>query len=387
MLFSKPLQEITFQDLTDFCERWPEGIRVEYKQVLKTDHIPKVIASLANTVGGIWIIGVKTDKTNNLPILPIVGFPREQGVDERITQSCYLNLYPPLLPDTKIIDVPGNADNVVVVVRVTESIEAPHAIENTTRVYVRTNSTTERIDLAEIDRIDYLLKRRRDTEAKRRAMLKEMLARSSVQAPSLCIMISPQYPDKPILSGDTLYGRILSLQSSYPHIQIYCYPIRHGYMAPSPLLTGYPPNSFYFEGNVHGMIVYMKDLQMEEVNKCKYIRSELIVQFVHEGLKLAKLLLVDTITNLLVEARLDGISMCAIAHGTQYGKDLTSNYCLDYSSAAEIYVMREKLDDGQEFVERVVDLTQQLMWPFNWHNRDEIKFRINRIFPPPSSAR
>jgi predicted HTH transcriptional regulator len=217
MLFSKPLQEITYQDLTEFCERWSEGVRVEYKQVLKTDHIPKVISSFANTVGGIWIIGVKTDESGRA-IIPIEGFPREPGIKERITQSCYQSLYPGLLPDIKILDVPGSSNNVVVVVRVPESNEAPHAIENTTKVYIRTNSITDRIDLAQIDRVEYLLKGRREAELKRNDMLAQLATYSRLKNNAVRVRISPQYPHRPLLTRDLLTQRVTSIPGELPRV-------------------------------------------------------------------------------------------------------------------------------------------------------------------------
>ena len=144
----------------DFCKTFPEGVRVEYKQE-PTKHIPKIISSFANTVGGIWIIGVETDKTTNLPRLPLEGMKQTAGVQEQITQSARTGIYSAITPDVRVLDVPGKPDRMIVVVKVPESIEDPHAIENSTRVYIRTASTTEPYDLADIDRIDYLLKRRR----------------------------------------------------------------------------------------------------------------------------------------------------------------------------------------------------------------------------------
>ena len=56
-MFTKPIDEITFEDVESFCEKWTEAERVEYKQEIK--HIPKIVSSFANTLGGIFIIGVK----------------------------------------------------------------------------------------------------------------------------------------------------------------------------------------------------------------------------------------------------------------------------------------------------------------------------------------
>ena len=52
----------------------------------------------------------------------------------------------------------------VVVVRVDESVQAPHAIEGSTRVYVRTGSITQPYELSDVDRISYMLKRREDSQ-------------------------------------------------------------------------------------------------------------------------------------------------------------------------------------------------------------------------------
>ena len=59
-MFRTPLQDVDFQQVETFCCVWPEGVRVEYKQ--KITQIPKIVSSFANTMGGIWLIGVKTDR-------------------------------------------------------------------------------------------------------------------------------------------------------------------------------------------------------------------------------------------------------------------------------------------------------------------------------------
>lgn len=154
-LFTTPLSQVTYDQVLEFCRTFAEGPRVEYKT--EPANIPKVISSFANTMGGVWVIGVDTDKTTNRPILPPVGVNREPGIEEQITQSALTGVYPGITPDVRVVDIPDQADRVLVVVRVPESIEAPHAIQNATRVYIRDASTTAAVELADIDRIDYLL--------------------------------------------------------------------------------------------------------------------------------------------------------------------------------------------------------------------------------------
>src|SRR5207249_9815606 len=122
-------------------------------------------------------------------------------------------IYPPLTPMVQVIDVPSASENIVVVVKVPESIEAPHAVEGSTKVYVRVNSTSQPIDLAEIDRIDYLLKRRHDPKQRRQQMIETAIKRSRVAAPCIRIMIGPRYPYRPLLTGEELGIKLKYLES------------------------------------------------------------------------------------------------------------------------------------------------------------------------------
>jgi predicted HTH transcriptional regulator len=63
-MFRTPLQDVDFQQVETFCHEWPEGVRVEYRQEIT--QIPKIVSSFANTMGGIWLIGVKTDRKTNM---------------------------------------------------------------------------------------------------------------------------------------------------------------------------------------------------------------------------------------------------------------------------------------------------------------------------------
>jgi hypothetical protein len=376
MLFSKPLQELSFQDIVDFCDIWPEGVRVEYKASLNTDRIPKVVSSLANTVGGIWIIGAKTDKSTNRVLPPIEGIKREPGLEERITQSCYQNLYPALLPDVQIIDVPANPNKVMVVVRVIESPEAPHAIENSTRVYIRSNTTTEIISLAEIDRIDFLLKRRREAETRGDSLSNKMSQRGIV-APAFQFLIGPQYPYKPVFSQEMLFNRVSSL-SQFPRICKYCHPVRQGVMSPSRLLRGAPTADMYFEVNVYGQMTYQQRTELVETGALRYLTFEHLVSFLHKGVELSRSVLGGSLLNLRVRAGVDGISDTGLISN----QTVTDSYCLDNSVEAEALMMSDRLTDKDLGLELMVDLVTQMLWPYNWGgDREVIKSEIRRALP------
>ena len=64
----------------------------------------------------------------------------------------------------------------VVIVRVNESLQAPHAVENSTKVYFRPGSITQpyKYELADMDRITYMLRRREDSQVVARQVMTRM---------------------------------------------------------------------------------------------------------------------------------------------------------------------------------------------------------------------
>ena len=208
-MFTKLIDEITFEDVESFCKEWPEGVRVEYKSQLNIKkQIPKIVSSFANTLGGIFLIGVEANKTKNEVIFPIQGIPETPGITEQIEQSAHDGVYPAIMPQIKLVDVP-NSNNIVVVVRVDESIQAPHEIQNLPRVYIRTGSITKPYKQSDIDRITYMLKRREDSQIVSRDTLNRIEKRARrnlrLNLSTLTVVIKPVYPYRPVISASDIY--------------------------------------------------------------------------------------------------------------------------------------------------------------------------------------
>ena len=110
-MFNERLATIDYNKVEQFCRTWKEAIRVEYKANLVK--IPKVVSSLANTQGGIWVIGAKTNKLTNLPELPMYGFSAQPGIEEQIAESCYTGINPPIIPFVRVIDFRSDPSRVV----------------------------------------------------------------------------------------------------------------------------------------------------------------------------------------------------------------------------------------------------------------------------------
>ena len=223
-MFTKPIDEITFEDVESFCKESGENVRVEYKSDITVKrHIPKIVSSFANTYGGIFLIGIKTDKTTNMPILPIEGIPNRRHIEESIQQSAEMSINPPVRPEVKIVNV-GDGENVVVVVRVAEgSLLAPHAIEDSTKVYFRVGSVTHpyALELANMELIAHMFKRREDSQVVARQILKRIEEKISAiepahitidslqqiygELPKITVIAQPTFPYRPMISVSDIY--------------------------------------------------------------------------------------------------------------------------------------------------------------------------------------
>jgi hypothetical protein len=181
-------------------------VRVEYKAIFDgsvRDQLPKIVSSFANSQGGVLVIGVRA--VNGTPQEPFEGFavaPREE-YPLTVENICLRNIHPPLFPRTEVVqsDVPGQ---VFLVIDVDESSESPHSIENSKKVYVRTGQAANPYDLADVDLIIDLVKRRREPLERRDRLIAIAVGRSEDRvdrlAPFLEIRICPSFPRTPLCS-------------------------------------------------------------------------------------------------------------------------------------------------------------------------------------------
>lgn len=374
-MFHTLLDQITFEQVVDFCKTFPEGVRVEYKQE-PTKHIPKIISSFANTVGGIWIIGVETDKTTNLPKLPLDGMKQTAGVQEQITQSAQTGIYPAITPDVRVLDVPGKPGRMIVVVKVPESIEAPHAIENSTRVYIRTASTTEPYDLADIDRIDYLLKRRRQPEQRREELIEEMASRSSYQltVPAVRVVVAPIYPRGLLMPREMLFEGATLLEGQHGNHYLTAFRLIHDGILSTGSTRG--RREYYLEANTHGIVFFEAPGEIngtvpdyatkEQIN---YVNLGQLLVPVAKVLNTALFLLKERVTNVLIRYELlrwNTIGFLAEKTGDLHnpGQVARSRFLHHQYAAGATTAVLETL--SREHV--LTELMRQMLWAFDYTN-------------------
>jgi hypothetical protein len=212
-LWSLPIRDITFSDVEEFCLlRISEGPNLDYKQEVPND-LAKVVSSFANTTGGIIIFGVATDGDSR-PNWPPAGIADPRGFTEQVTQICRDGIYLPILPDIgNLLESPADPALHVVVVRVHQSPTAPHSIVNKTRVYIRTGSVSTPIDLANIERIEWMLNERRRFSSKHDEFVQLNHKRMTLfmpadmnRVPVAWWCVSPVYPWRPICTPSKCFA-------------------------------------------------------------------------------------------------------------------------------------------------------------------------------------
>lgn len=151
MIYTKPVLEISWDDITAFCQqRIPEGAYLDYKQDFPAQ-LEKTMSAMANTFGGIILIGVEEDNEKK-PVLPIMGIQLQRGLSERVTNIILSTITPPVFPEIQVCSDQSGA-RAVVLVRIPQSHQAPHAISNNTRVYLRTGDVNNPEELATVDQV------------------------------------------------------------------------------------------------------------------------------------------------------------------------------------------------------------------------------------------
>ncbi len=211
-IFVKPINEIEFKDVEAFCaEQIEENHRIEYKKTFSSKdekkQIAKEISSFANTNGGIILVGV--GEKDRKPKLPIEGIDYVEGFNEKVTSIALKNIYPPVFPETKVCKFGNNLEKAVVVIRVQESDETPHTVENTTGIYVRVDSQNEP-QRARYEEIEWLINRRKKAVENRERLLMRAEERFDNQPTRKnfeafqCVSIIPVYPHAPLIALENL---------------------------------------------------------------------------------------------------------------------------------------------------------------------------------------
>lgn len=378
-MFNLPKDKITFEIVEAFCREWREGVRVEYKSQIHKD-IPKSLSSFANTQGGILIIGINTDKTHNKVIFPITGIPITDGIEERIVQSAITGIYPPVMPEVTIIDVP-ETENIIIVVRVEESHQAPHAIQNSTKVYIRFESITQpytQPQLAELNDIEYLFKRRQDPDTIIEPIINEIEARTQqfcdTTIRNMKVIIRPVLPYRPVISPSEIFELFQNWVG-----------VKRVVGGVSCLLEQNSEQNL--ELNEYGLLYYRNALQLDEISPI-YVHD--FIEGIDGALNPAKKFYqaCDYLGNIEVITHLQNVNRQELAKYFGTGRNIHLRYePICYNDTVKAKTSQRYLP--RDFIEPVhqknifEDLTMQLLWAFNIPtDNDNIRQRVAKLIEP-----
>lgn len=325
------------------------------------------------------MIGVETDTATNLPKFPLAGMKRRAGVEEQIVQSAQAGIYPAITPDVRVLDVAGKPDRMLVVVKVPESMDAPHAIENSTRVYIRNASTTEPYELADIDRIAYFIKRREQPEKRREELIERIASRSiwHDSAARIQVVVAPLYPRGTVLPTNTLLERAdwLAKQGDL-HLREFRL-VHEGILA-----TGrdHAKPEFHFEANTHGIVFFEGATQPAgeaqnffEKTTVPFVYLAHLVYPVATVLNTALMLLKGSVTNVMLRYELGSwgaIGLLVEEHGNLInpGGVAANRRLLDKEISVSTTAVLETLPERR--AEVLTEVMRQVLWAFNYTTAD-----------------
>jgi len=179
-MFGTPIESIDFSQILSFLQTGiREGFALDFKENFPSS-LGKTLASFANSYGGMILIGV-AETDSGAAVIPIKGVELTTGLRERVLQKGLEAVYPPVLPEVHVVEFKSDKDlpkpdRAVVVIRVAESDDAPHAVEDRTVVYFRNDNISSRfLRKATVGDIEWLVnKRQRSIEEKGRLVRKAL---------------------------------------------------------------------------------------------------------------------------------------------------------------------------------------------------------------------
>lgn len=173
-MFNTPIDDIKIDDIVQSIQSGVrEGTILEFKEQFP-NKLEKYISSMANTFGGMILIGVEETSTG-AGVLPIKGVPLTDGLRERVIQIGLDAIYPPLIPQVRVVEFKSDIslaapDKAVVVIRVHESDEV-YAVDQRTAIYVRADNVSDRMRKATVAEWEWFRqKRQKSVDAKSRAI-------------------------------------------------------------------------------------------------------------------------------------------------------------------------------------------------------------------------
>ena len=293
MFFEKPFHELTFEDVVHFCQRrLPEGKQLDYKYQLPKNHekFAKTIASFANALGGVIIVGVQDDR-NDKPCPPFHGIPYHEKLRNSIEDIIQVYIDPIVFVDINVCISP-DGNRMFVLIQIPQSNLTPHLVGKLKRAYVRTGQASRPEAIVHPEKLPWLLDHRKKSENLRHILydkaethfenyLKTRTA--NVEGEAVCTLsMLPTYPEEPLANYKHIPALIAgaSTRASYgimadPDFPLL--PVQDGAVIISNKRGEYKMTEF----NAYGLVMNKQIVSAEEIvngHTASTIRLEKIAQ-------------------------------------------------------------------------------------------------------------
>lgn len=209
MLFTKPIHDLTFEDVVEFCKRQlPEGKQLDYKYMLpkNKEKFAKSIASFANALGGTIIVGVQDDK-NDKPQAPFTGIAYHEKMRNSIEDIIQTYIDPIVFVDVNIC-VNKKADRMFIVINIPQSNLTPHLVGKSKRAYIRTGQSSRPEVIVHPEKLPWLLNNRKKSERLRHILydkaethFENYLKTKNIPGQDKTVStlsVMPMYPEEPL---------------------------------------------------------------------------------------------------------------------------------------------------------------------------------------------
>jgi hypothetical protein len=299
-------------------------------------------------------------------------------------QTAQTAIYPAITPAVKVLEVPGRPGRVVAVVKVAESVEAPHAVDDATRVYVRVASTTPPYHLADVDRIDYLLRRRHEPERRREEIIAQIAGRSGYagQPMKVRVVVAPVYPRGVLLPMDTLIDRAEWLKAnSVRELRDYRL-VNNGVRS-----VGANPRQrqWHFEADTHGVVFFEEPatargelIDWTTKEKVYWVNLYDFTGPVGNTINIAAAMLAGAATNVIVRCEVFGFAGLGFLYGrpglaatAEAGEIAGAHRCEDTHINVSTIAVLETLKNRR--VEVVSELLRDVLYAFNWPEPNDLR--------------
>ena len=160
-MFTGDLERKTYADVEAFLAKKPlEDLRLEYKREV-TDRIARTIAAMANSEGGLIIIGIEEEGKTRKPKVPPAGIDLGKDPITSVRSMAYDGIREPISDlDIWTYPLPDDGEKGVLVMRVHRSERAPHAVDQGRMILIRVGAQAMKVgdldvpmDLVQIERL------------------------------------------------------------------------------------------------------------------------------------------------------------------------------------------------------------------------------------------